>query len=352
MRFTRYFILLLCLGCVLCATAKERLTLEQVMNWPVVAVPTVSYSPETSWAFGAAGAGYVRLPGDSLHRLSEFNLHGAYTLNKQWYVNFSSVMYLTAHWQLSYKARFRHYPDHYYGTGNAQYREFDSVYTSQQLYLMAQPLYRVADHLHVGATAEFMYEWKGLDTCRWVHWRIGAVMQYDTRDGIYYPTSGVLLKAQTEYATHGVHAQLDFRHFVRLIPRSNYDLIFAYQFRYEGLYCSSTPPELLPTLGGDDLLRGIRAGKYRDNTLLCLQGELRIPIWRIIRADVFAGIGDVYDVHHWQWAKPKVGYGVGVRLCFNQAGINLRADVARNNIDKDWSKLNSYSFYLTIKEAF
>lgn len=352
MRLIRHVILLLCLGYGLLVSAKERLTLEQVMDWPVIAVPTVSYSPETSWAFGAAGAGYARLKSDSLHRLSEFNLHGAYSLNKQWYIHFNSTMYLTDHWQLSCKAHFRHYPDHFYGTGNLPERPFDSIYTSQQLYLMAQPLYQVIDHLHVGASAEFLYEWKGLDSATWAHWRVGAVMQYDTRNRIYYPTSGMLLKAQAEYVTHGVHAQIDFRHFVRLIPKSSYDLVFAYQFRYEGLYCSSTHPELLPTLGGDDLLRGIRAGKYRDNTLLCLQGELRIPIWRIIRADVFAGIGDVYDVHNWQWAKPKVGYGVGLRLCFNQAGVNLRADVARNNIDKDWRQLSSYSFYLTIKEAF
>ena len=66
---------------------------------------------------------------------------------------------------------------------------------------------------------------------------------------------------------------------------------------------------------------------------------------------MFAGAGDVYDYQHWQWSVPKIGYGLGLRLTINRAKINIRADVARNNI-YPWQNINGYGFYLTATEAF
>ena len=86
--------------------------------------------------------------------------------------------------------------------------------------------------------------------------------------------------------------------------------------------------------------------------MMALQAEFRFPIWRFIRLHAFAGIGDVYNTDKWHWATPKVGYGLGLRFAINDAKVNIRLDIARNNIYKAWNTWESYAFYITATEAF
>jgi hypothetical protein len=93
-------------------------------------------------------------------------------------------------------------------------------------------------------------------------------------------------------------------------------------------------------------------GMFRDDAMLALQGELRFPVFSLLSGAVFAGVGDVYCYDDWRWTTPKVGYGIGLRLKVNKANINVRVDLARNNLYKSWTARESYSFYLTVTEAF
>ena len=199
---------------------------------------------------------------------------------------------------------------------------------------------------------------------------IGASIFYDTRSNNYYPLNGLFFKTTATYyhqiplynyppklggreqSSEGVCSfltpnssfliQLDLRHYIPLYK----ELILAWNFRSEIAVGNNVPFQLLPTIGGQDLVRGIRQNKFKDNTLFALQAELRIPIWRFLKAAVFGSIGDVYNYNNWQWATPKIGYGVGLRACIHQAKTNIRFDVARQNYSNDWS------FYFTVKEAF
>lgn len=349
------------------------------MNWPVVAVPSVSYSPETNWSFGAGGSGFFRLPSDSLGRTSEVSFDGAWTLYRQWYVNASAQLYLTDRWQLRAKLSYRHYPDEYYGLGAFPNSESYKLgghgvtmhlpisYTSKQFSFMAEPLYRASGNNWVGGIFDLRYDAAGV-RCPWLYASFGPTYLLDSRDCLYFPRKGLFLKTQAQYAslafsdcTPGLDAlnmgfrfTADFRQFFTLYHSTEEwkELVLAYQLYADVLYPMGSfyAPELMPTLGGQDLLRGFRRGMYRDVAAFAAQAELRIPIWKIFRADVFAGIGDISNFHH--WTPPLVGYGLGLRCLFNQAGINLRFDVARNNIDRSWSELSSYSFYFTVKEAF
>lgn len=354
------------------------------MNWPVVAVPSVSYSPETSWSFGAGGSVFFRLPSDEEGRSSEVSFDGAWTLNRQWYVNTSAHLYITNRWQLRTKLSYRHYPDSYYGLGN----EFPTEehfwsedeehtvslpyrYTMKQLAFMAEPLYRVGAHSYVGGMADLRYDASGVRG-EWLYTAIGPSVLYDKRfRSLYYPLRGLFFKSQALYSplwytddfgplkalNSAVRLTADFRHYVPLYHDADNewkDVILAYQLYADMLYPmgSFAAPELMPTLGGQDLLRGIRRGRVRDNAAFAAQAELRLPIWKIFRGCVFAGIGDAYNFRDWHWAMPKVGYGLGLRCRINPAGINLRFDVARSNISPSWSDINAYSFYFTVKEAF
>ena len=201
---------------------------------------------------------------------------------------------------------------------------------------------------------------------------IGASISYDTRINNYYPLHGLFFKTTITYyqqfplnnevaqllspclrgtsEAEGVinsqlstfNFQLDLRHYIPLYK----ELILAWNFRSEIAVGNNVPFQLLPTIGGQDLVRGIRQNKFKDNTLFALQTELRIPIWRFLKGAVFASIGDVYNYNNWHWTTPKIGYGVGLRACIHQAKTNIRLDVARQNYSNDWS------FYFTVKEAF
>jgi len=106
----------------------------------------------------------------------------------------------------------------------------------------------------------------------------------DTRDNTIYPTRGqfhqaVVLGAATalgsDFGYGGV--RLDVRGY--LSPGGRHVLAL----RALGDARSGTPPfDLLPQLGGDVLLRGYYQGRFRDHTLVALQGEYRLPVfWRI-----------------------------------------------------------------------
>lgn len=340
--------------------------LDSLPNWPAMGVPVVNYTPETNWEFGAAAQAYFSLQGQ---RTSIVQVGGAYSLNKQWYANVQGTLYLGTDvpWLIQFRGGYRNYPDTYYGTGNTankpySYARIGQPYDSQRGYAYVQPLVNVGHDWYVGGHVEFLWERTRLknadDFVETIMPAIGVTAQYDSRDMVYYPNRGMFLKVSvTHYnevwkaSTTLTRCHLDWRQFVPL----GHDFIWCYQIRADiavGPDIKSVPFQMLPSIGGQDLLRGIPFGMFRDNTLLAMQTELRIPIWRWIRACVFSGIGDVNDYTHWQWGRPKAGYGLGLRLTINRAKINIRADVARNNLYPNWGNINGYGFYLTATEAF
>lgn len=329
-------------------------------------VPVINYTPETSWEFGAAAQAYLRIQGE---RTSILQVDGAWSLKRQWYVNTQGVLYLgtAVPWQLMFRAGYRNYPDTYYGIGNSPTLDGTRArqgerFQSQRAYGFVQPMVNVGHGWQVGACADVLWDRAHLvsqgEPSEMLMAGVGIACGYDTRDVLYYPGRGMFLRlsATEHFAARGsfmaiTRCHLDWRHFVAC----GYDIVWAYQLCADMTLSAAgadVPFQMLPAIGGQDRLRGIPYGMFRDNTALSFQTELRLPVWRWIRACVFAGIGDVYDYRHWQWSVPKVGYGLGLRLAINRAKINIRADVARNNIYPNWADIRGYGFYLTATEAF
>ena len=359
-----------------------------------MALPYPSYSPETSWQFGITGVWYFHTSKQST-QFSDLNFDMGYTLNRQWYVNANSRIYFNSstRWYLDAYLSAKHYPDLFFGTTN----DIDSVYnpairyTSNFIDIQARPSFYISKHWLVGANLRLRYENSIQSTDNRVQITdnnsslltpnssppngfgeniflgIGGAISYDTRSNNYYPLHGLFFKTSITYYQQfslnnsspklgevpqaeryansqlsTFNFQLDLRHYIPLYR----ELIFAWNFRSEIAVGNNVPFQLLPTIGGQDLVRGIRQNKFKDNTLFALQTELRIPIWRFLKGAVFASIGDVYNYNDWHWTTPKIGYGVGLRACIHQAKTNIRFDVARQNYSNDWS------FYFTVKEAF
>ena len=324
------------------------------MDIPGFAIPSVAYSPETDWQFGVAAAGYFNILGDS--RKSYVWGDGAYSLNRQWYLNLATNLYIANRWLLSFKAGYRDYPDFYYGIGNVIDEHQTAIaYDSRRLSMSLQPQYRFGNTgWSAGVNWNLLMETTSLDSARVLMWGIGLVAQYDTRDEVYYPHEGMFFKTVASYYGQELGStarmgeiQIDFRHFVPIYK----EFIFAYQFVSQMAIGGHLPFQMLPTLGGQDLIRGVRRQMFRDNMMMALQAEFRFPIWSVVKGTVFAGMGDVYSFDDWRWTTPKIGYGLGLRASFNTAKVNVRFDVARSNVNHSW-KIDGWSFYLTCTEAF
>ena len=359
--------------------------LDSIMNLPAMGIPVVNYSPESTWEFGAAAQGYFRLPNQE--RTSIVQLDGTYSLRHQWYINAQGTLYFGARsaspaWQLQFRAGYSDRPATYYGvyddphfanegnTGIGMLRK-GTPYQMQRAYLNLQAPISIDKDWSVGPmldilVAQYNIEGKYKTPSPLVQAAVGAVGVYDSRDNVFYPTQGIFFKLSAaaawtnkvdipegQQATINGLLSADLRQFIAL----PHNLVLAWQLKTQmmlsPLFISHiTMYPMLPRLGGQDGLRGVNSDMFRDDIMMALQAELRIPIWSIFRAAVFAGIGDVYDYHNWHWEVPKVGYGIGLRAAINKAKVNIRFDVARSNVDPRWNNINAYSFYLTATEAF
>ncbi len=344
---------------------------DTLLDWKFIAVPTVAYQPETRWAFGVAGAYYFNCPNQP--KVSDIYFDAAYTLRRQWNANLLSTVYFSndSRWFLYTRAGFKRYPDYFYGIGNSAATLLGTriTYTSDVVSLSVQPQRYITDRWIVGVSLDFRWEKPaavdrldslaqycpvtGLDRS-FVMLGVGALASYDSRDKQFYPQRGIFFKAVANYyepylgSTYRMGSvAADFRQFVPIYK----EFVFAWQLTTAWAFGREKPFQMLPTIGGLDVLRGIRRGQFRDDVSVALQAELRIPIWRFLKASVFAGVGDVYNLDHWTWSTPKVGYGAGLRVAVNKAKVNVRFDVARNNQNATWQR-DGWNFYLTIKEAF
>ena len=346
------------------------ISLDSLLNLPAMGLPIVNYSPESTWEFGAAAQGYFRLPNQE--RTSILQVDGTYSLKNQWYINVQGNLYFGGEtpWLLNFRAGYSDRPATYYGIGNTGNTEIGmlrkgSTYIQQRGYLNIQAPISINHNWSIGPMADMLItQYDTTDYQSHIpvinplllsQFGLGIVAQYDTRDVTFYPNKGIFFKTSlTQHFTFSPHSYItafsaDLRQYIPL-PKK---IVIAWQFK---TYCLLSPDKIpypiLPRLGGQDGLRGIHSDMFRDDIMISVQAEVRLPIWSILRATVFAGIGDVYDFHDWHWATPKIGYGLGLRATINKAKVNLRFDIARSNVDPRWNNINAYSFYLTATEAF
>ncbi len=346
---------------------------NSLMNWNFMALPFASYSPETNWQFGLTGVYFFKTKQSP--SFSDINFNFCYTLNQQWIFNINSRLYFshTLKWYLDADIHTQRYPDKFFGIGNKDVNllSHSAHFISNSTYFELRPNFHIINNFYIGAILSFRYsdnifqdeDYKtikekysisGFDKEFYI--KYGATFFYDTRDFSYYPSKGFfgkigimsyqpILKAKNTTTI----IDIDYRHFVPIYK----GFLFAYRIRNQWAFGSSPSFEFLPTIGGQDLLRGIRQNIFKGNCLYSLDIEFRIPIWRFLKGSVFTSIGDVVNIGSETATTPKLGYGIGLRANIHEARTNIRFDVARNAFaDTRQNYGNEWSFYFTIKEAF
>lgn len=329
-------------------------------------LPYASYQQETSLAPGFAGGYYFK--SKDVSRISSISGSAIYTFRNQFLLNVAPKIYFNnGKWFLYSNLSIRNYPDYYFGIGNEPNNTKQS-FTSQNTTLLLQPQYIISKCLFVGGLFSIRSESVLTDTTfksnkasiynqfgssgwnPFFQLNVGFVVAYDSRDNQFYPQQGTFAKAAFSISKAGwgstyslQELTFDFRCYLPLFATH----VLATQVYYAGTFGGSGIPfQVLPTLGGCDLMRGFRQGMYRDNILMFLQSEYRLPIYKRLKAALFCAAGDVMNNSDYRIDKLKVAYGAGLRYRLNDARAHLRLDFAKNNYGDE------LQFYLTVTEAF
>lgn len=328
-------------------------------------IPHASYQQETSVAPGIAYGYYFK--SKDISKISSISGSAIYTFRNQFILNISPKIYFNnAKWFLSSNLNLKKYPDYYYGISNKP-TETKQAFTSQNISVLVQPQYILSKHFFVGASISGRSErtfctagaatkdslFKQYGSAGWEPYSqisIGLVAAYDTRDNQFYPQYGFFAKTAFSNSMANVGSNyslqefsLDCRKYIPLFKSH----VLAWQAYCAGIIGNNGIPfQMLPTVGGRDLLRGYRQGMYRENLLFLVQSEYRIPIYKRLKAAIFCSAGDVLSNSDYNINKLKVAYGAGLRYRLNDARVHLRVDVAKNNYGE------KLQLYITATEAF
>lgn len=334
----------------------------------VFVLPLLYYTPDTRLAYGAFGVYYFRLKSkDPLAevdktRLSYAKLLVDYTQNKQLDIWGSYNIFLREEaWLLKGEARYRNFPDRYYGVGNTTPEEAMERYSYSLFNFKILGMKKVREQMFVGLDFQYANEYgfeldqEGQLTLGEVTGYnggvgvgVGGVFTWDTRDNVVNAHEGFLLEFSTFFDDAVFGSDFDF-----INLNATYNRYFELKENHilatnlVGVFNFGDVPFLdMAKAGGDDILRGYARNRYRDNNLVAFQTEYRFPVWWRFGATVFAGAGDVFrqpeDV---SWKTVKYSYGVGFRFTVNKSErLNVRIDYGRGR--------QSDAFYIMLTEAF
>lgn len=179
---------------------------------------------------------------------------------------------------------------------------------------------------------------------------LGVAWVFDSRDNIFYPTSGHLHRFKVAVFAKDLGSSYDFNRF-EIDLRQYFPInperrqLIATQF-YLDMARGAPPFYRLPALGGSRLMRGYKSGSLRDRNYIASQVEFRTHAWRRFGAVAFLGAGDVAnEFGDFELKGLPYSFGIGLRFVFNKSeGINLRADLGFGE--------NTNGLYISVEEAF
>ncbi len=336
-------------------------------SWLVL--PNAGFTPELGFILGVSGQ-YVSIPAegapaDSVTFSGIYGTTGTFSLAALATNHLlDSLLLLETGTRLSYS------PEEFFGLGRSpEFSESPEPYDALGFGLGGSALFRVGEQVRVGPVIDVVFsdiharknggaldsgltngrEIRGADGSLSI--AVGPRVRFDSKDNAIFPSSGVYADSATTFVTtlsNGVFMTtgLDLRGFISTFE----DTVFAGQVTVDQIIgpdsIGEPPFVLLPTFGGSNRVRGVEAGRFRDNTAVTAQIELRSPrVWRL-RAVAFLGAGTVAEgPSDIGGAAAVVAGGGGIRFAVSADGDqHLRLDIA-------WDGEN-ISPYISFGEAF
>jgi outer membrane protein assembly factor BamA len=324
------------------------------------ALPVIFYTPETKLALGAGGGYYFRTHVSSKpSRLDGFLM---YTLRKQFRITLAPDVYFKNNvYRLQSSLGFSYFPDKFFGIGPDTTKDMEEDYVSR-LYLFQLTFQRKLPlHLNAGLKFELgrsslvEMEDNGLLSSGEIPGSKGGIvsglglyLNWDTRDNIYFPSSGSYHQSYVLFFRRAFGSDYHFTTYV-LDLRKYFTFLASHVLAIQGYFSfiSGDPPfQMMSLMGGQNNMRGYWTGRFRDKNLITVQAEYRIPLVKRIGVVGFAGLGNVAErLSHFGQSDLKYSLGFGLRYAFNpKEKLNIRLDFG-------FTKEGS-GFYVTATEAF
>ncbi len=337
----------------------------------LIPLPVIFYQPETGLGFGVTGVYFLRSDdpeADSTIELqrqaSNISAVALYTVKKQIILAVSTELYPSkGDYRILGQAGFLKFPTKFWGIGNNTPDELEEDFTPLTLNLAAEVQKRFAAGWYAGFIGQLGFrelreiEEDGLLASGLVPgaedgWVVGfgALLTRDTRSSTVYPYRGSFHQLRAVLYGGYFGSDYDFGT-ISLDLRKYFPLLTKHvlALRALGVLSPGDPPfDLMPQLGGENLLRGYFAGRYRDRHMLAFQAEYRMPVWWRIGIVGFGAIGQVqHDVNGFRSDQFHPSVGAGLRFALSpEEELNIRADYG-------WGfDASSTGFYLSFGEAF
>jgi outer membrane protein assembly factor BamA len=179
--------------------------------------------------------------------------------------------------------------------------------------------------------------------------QVGVSAGWDRRDHIVYPRSGSLCELSFAVSDEGIGSDFGFTSW-DLDLRRYFSLSHSQVLAVRGLamFMTGTPPfQTLAMLGGERVMRGYYAGRFRERQRYVLQSEYRLGFWKRLGLTAFADVGDVaHDISDFHFDEMRFAGGFGLRILLSKSeGATLRADFGTGDD-------GSSGMYLSILEAY
>jgi outer membrane protein assembly factor BamA len=306
-------------------------------------LPAVFYQPETGWGFGAALLHTVRLAPDA--RTGSNFLAAVYTLKKQYAVQLTSELYTAGNrFVVVGEASGSHFPDKFYGLGNATRADTSEDYTLDQVKGAVELRVRVRPRLYFGPS--ILYQWADVrDTATGgllaggsvpgarggTVMGVGVGVMLDTREHSLAPRGGAFVVLRARLQDHDLVGDFDYLRFEldgRWYTTVTRNHVLAVQLVASG--STGDPPFFdLAELGGANVFRGSYEGRFRDRQRIAAQAEYRLPVWGPLGVVAFGSAGQV--LRSWRDFAPgdlHLAGGGGVRFVLSRTErVSLRIDL-------------------------
>lgn len=326
----------------------------------IVVLPVVFRLPETRWGGGVAGAASFSFAKDSIGaKPSQITFGTTFTQNKQILVFFPFKIFTNndKYYFFSENGWYRfnylyggigenRVPDEKYDTDYFRVRLLAAKQIKKSTYLGLRlnfENYNVTGTVASGELGSGVIN--GSDKSRTIG--LGISVLKDTRDAVFYPRKGIfgefyIVPSSKVFGANRnfTKLNLDLAHYNSFGPKT----VFAKQIIAIS-NIGDVPFNQMAYLGGQQKMRGIYEGYFRDKNAMIVQTEIRQEIWKMFGVVGFgsmAFLGDNNDLLRLKY--PKYTYGAGLRIA-TKNHLNLRLDYAL-------SPYTSGSFYATVGEAF
>ncbi|MDH5643744.1 MAG: outer membrane protein assembly factor, partial [Gemmatimonadota bacterium] len=295
-------------------------------------------------------------------QVSVIQPYAIYSVQKQFSVGATTELFLRdGNLRVSGSLSHRYFPTRFWGVGNATPDAAEELYTPREVVLEARVQSKAGNSwfvgglLHAGSRTFVEIEPAGMLSSGSVMGSaggqfggVGLVATFDSREHTIQPRDGSYLNAETRGYADAlgadfafVTAMVDAR---RFIPIGS-DVTLAARALLSAS-SSGIPFDLMPRLGGENLLRGYFEGRYRDKNLVALQSEIRFPVWWRFSGVAFGSVGQVAPrLADLSFDGFRAAAGGGLRFLLQpQQRLNLRLDIAGGS--------EGTEFYMGMQEAF